>query len=47
MADEDHNNVLNKLLLDAARMDNVDQLEKVFSEPKGFDINYQDGCVAS
>jgi hypothetical protein len=48
MADEDRDNVLNKLLLDAARTDNVDQLqEKVFSEPEKFNINYQDGCVVS
>ncbi|KAF8481742.1 ankyrin repeat-containing domain protein [Russula ochroleuca] len=44
MADEDRDNVLNKLLLNAARTDNVDQLlDEVFSKPGEFDINYQDG----
>jgi hypothetical protein len=48
MADEDRDNVLNKLLLNAARTDNVDQLlDEVFSKPGEFDINYQDGCVVS
>ncbi|KAI0253194.1 ankyrin [Lactifluus subvellereus] len=41
---EDHsdNTIYNKLLLDAARTDNVDQLFDLFEEGK-FDINYQDG----
>jgi hypothetical protein len=33
-----------RLLLDAARNDNVDQLEDLFEEHEGkFDINFQDG----
>ncbi|KAH9081456.1 ankyrin repeat-containing domain protein [Lactarius deliciosus] len=44
MADEDKTKTLNKLLIDSARTDNVDQLvKKVFSEVGKFDINYQDG----
>ena len=34
---------LDRLLLDAARTDNVDQLFDVFEEPGKFDINFQDG----
>ncbi|KAI0299801.1 hypothetical protein BC826DRAFT_905944, partial [Russula brevipes] len=34
-----------RLLLDAARTDNVDQLLEVFAKPKSFDINYQDGTA--
>jgi len=37
------NTTYNKLLLDAARTDNVDQLFDVFEQPRKFDINYQDG----
>ncbi|KAI0308379.1 ankyrin repeat-containing domain protein, partial [Multifurca ochricompacta] len=33
----------NRLLIDAARQDNIDQLFDVFSEPGKFNINYQDG----
>ncbi|KAH9010906.1 ankyrin repeat-containing domain protein [Lactarius hengduanensis] len=44
MADEDKTKTLNRLLIDSARTDNVDQLVKeVFSEDGKFDINYQDG----
>ena len=32
-----------RLLLDAARNDNVDQLDEVFAKPGKFDINFQDG----
>lgn len=35
--------LLDKLLIDAARTDNVDQLFEVFSDGGKFDINYQDG----
>ncbi|KAF8274303.1 ankyrin [Lactarius quietus] len=35
-------NISNKLLIDAARKDNVDQLLEVFGDG-GFDINYRDG----
>ena len=34
---------LDRLLLDAARTDNVDQLTEVFSKPEKFNINFQDG----
>lgn len=43
MADEDKTKTSNKLLIDAARTDNVDQLLSVFSEAGKFDINYRDG----
>ncbi|KAH9170527.1 ankyrin repeat-containing domain protein [Lactarius sanguifluus] len=44
MAEEDKTKTLNRLLIDSARTDNVDQLVKeVFSEDGKFDINYQDG----
>ncbi|KAH8992395.1 ankyrin repeat-containing domain protein [Lactarius akahatsu] len=44
MAEEDKTKTLNRLLIDSARTDNVDQLVKeVFSEVGKFDINYQDG----
>ncbi len=36
---------LDKLLLDAARNDNLDQLFELFGEPAKFDINHQDGWV--
>jgi len=32
-----------RLLLDAARNDNVDQLDEVFAKNGKFDINFQDG----
>jgi hypothetical protein len=41
----DYDLTLDKLLIDAARTDNVDQLSTVFDEPEKFDINYQDGWV--
>ncbi|KAI0003866.1 ankyrin repeat-containing domain protein [Russula compacta] len=44
MAEEhDETTTRNRLLLDAARTDNIDQLLEVFSEPEKFDINFQDG----
>ncbi|KAH9065561.1 ankyrin repeat-containing domain protein [Lactarius vividus] len=43
MAEEDKSKTLNKLLIDSARTDNVDQLLEVFGNSDKFDINYQDG----
>ncbi|KAI9511891.1 ankyrin repeat-containing domain protein [Russula earlei] len=42
---EDHDQVAtyNRLLHDAARSDNVDQLLEVFAKSDKFDINFQDG----
>jgi hypothetical protein len=36
-------NTPDRLLLDAARNDNVDQLDEVFAKHGKFDINFQDG----
>jgi len=41
--DRDDSGTLNKLLLDAARNDNVDMLSEVFDKPGKYDINFQDG----
>ncbi|KAI9444610.1 ankyrin repeat-containing domain protein [Lactarius indigo] len=43
MAEEDKSKTLNKLLIDSARTDNVDQLLEVFGDGGKFDINYRDG----
>ncbi|KAH9964110.1 ankyrin repeat-containing domain protein [Russula dissimulans] len=43
MAEDQDHPTYNRLLLDAARSDNVDQLKVVFAEPTKFDINFQDG----
>jgi hypothetical protein len=48
MAEEDMTPTLHKLLIDAARTDNTEQLGEVFSKVEEFnvgkfDVNYQDG----
>jgi len=42
-----HNITTDERLLAAAKSDNEELLQDLFSDPESFDINYQDGFVRS